>query len=390
MSRPLRLLVVAGEVSGDLLAAGLLEALRDRVALVEAFGIGGDRLRAAGMETLRDVHAMSAVGFGEVLRRIPFYRRVMAQLVEQARMRQPDAAILVDYPGFNLRLAARLKRMGIRVIYYVCPQVWAWHRSRIPRLARIVDRLLVLFPFEVGVFAGMGLAVEWVGHPMVDDLERTRQEKPPALPWQGGHPRIALLPGSRPQEIERLLPLFWQAALEIEHRRPEAAFLVATPSAAVTALVRAVAARLGDAPDRMEIVEGRTRPVLLQADAALVASGTATLETALLGCPMAIAYRGSAFNYAVVRRLIRIPHVGLPNIIAGRLVCPEFLQGAARPEALAAAVLAVADEGPSRRRMTDALEQVRAAIGPPGASARAAAAVLNALGVTPAAPPAGA
>ena len=380
MNRPLRLLVVAGEVSGDMLAAPVVAAIRDQVALMECYGIGGERLRAAGVETLYDVQDMAVVGLTEALRRLWFFRRVLADVLAVARARPPDAALLV-YPGFNLRLAARLHRRGIRVIYYVCPQVWAWHRSRIPLMARSVNRLIVLFRFETDVFAGTGLRVDFAGHPLVDEVRRTLAEPTATLPWQG-RPRVALLPGSRPQEIDRLLPVFRQAARLMEQYQPTVSFLVATPSAAVTALVRRRLAGLGPGPARMEIVEGRTRQVVRQADAALVASGTATLETAMLDCPMVIAYQTTALTYRAARRLIRIRHVGLPNIVAGRTICPEFIQGAAQPEALAGALLPLLEDTPARRRMLAGYEEVRAALGPGDASTRAAGSVMAELGLS--------
>ncbi len=208
---PRRLMVVAGEVSGDLHAARLVQALRARAPDVEVFGVGGDHLRAAGAETVFDIGELAVTGFTEVLRHLPRLRRLFQALQRLVDTRRPDAVLLVDYPGFNLRLAERLHARGVKTLYYVCPQVWAWHRARIPRLARCVDRLMAFFPFEAAIFEGTGLQVDVVGHPLVDDACAELERPAAPLPWPGS-PRVALLPGSRRQEIERVLPSVYRGA----------------------------------------------------------------------------------------------------------------------------------------------------------------------------------
>ena len=194
------LLVIAGEVSGDMHAAAVVRSLQTDHADVKVYGIGGDHLRQAGMEVLVDAREMAVLGFWEVLKRYRFLKGIFNQLVAVARERRPDAVLLVDYPGFNLRFAKVMKRLGIRVIYYVCPQVWAWHRSRIPQMARIIDRLLVIFPFEVEVFAGTGLKVDYVGHPLVDEARHERERTAVPLPWTG-QPRLAMLPAAAARKL---------------------------------------------------------------------------------------------------------------------------------------------------------------------------------------------
>ena len=382
MNRPLTLLVIAGEVSGDMHAAGLLAALRRRNPAVTAFGIGGDRLRAAGMTVLYDVRDMAAMGFTEVLGRFPFFYRVFGELLRAARERRPDAVLLVDYPGFNLRLAARAHNVGLRVIYYVCPQVWAWNRRRIPKLARCVDRLITIFPFEARWFANTNLRVDYVGHPLVEEIQRCLAAPPAALSWPG-EPRVALLPGSRRQEIAAILPVLWRAAGQVAQNRPGAGFLIPAPTAELAGLVRSAVARLSGGPPRFQVVEGLAREVLRQAQAAMVASGTATLEAALLDCPMVVVYRTAPLTYLLGRALVRIPDIGMVNIVAERRICPEFVQGAATPTAVAEAILPLLDDTPARMGMLTAFREVRERLGPPGASDRAAALVLKELGREP-------
>ncbi len=376
MSRSI--LVVAGEISGDLLAAGVVRAARDRGPAARWWGIGGDRMRGEGVELRHHVREMAVMGLSEVIARYGFFRRVFRDLLREVESSRPDLALLVDYPGFNLRLAAALHERGIRVVYYVCPQVWAWHRSRIPRMARILDHLMAIFPFEPAVFEGTGLRVDFVGHPLVDETRAALAEPPRPQPWHGA-PRVALLPGSRRHEVSRILPVLWSAAAELERRRPGVSFIIAAPSPEIADLGRTVVSGLAPGPGQWEIVAGDTRQVVRQAHAAWVASGTATVEAMLLGCPMAVVYRTSPLTYFLGRYLVRVPHIGMVNLIAGREVCPEFIQGAARPEALATALEPLLDDTPRRRSMLEGLREASARLGAGGASEKAAELLLRDL-----------
>lgn len=371
-------LVIAGEVSGDMHAAGLVRAARARRPDLQFFGIGGDRLRSAGMEIVVDAREMAVLGLWEVLRRYRFLKGVFDRMVALALERRPDAVLLVDYPGFNLRFAAAMKKAGIRVIYYVCPQVWAWHRSRIGKMAKLIDRLLVIFPFEVEVFAGTGLRVDFVGHPLVDETREALARPLAPLPWPGD-PRVALMPGSRRQEIERILPLQCAAAVEIERRLPGCGFIVAAPSPEVERLVQARLATIRARPTRLAVLTGATREVLRQARAAMVKSGTSTLEAALMGCPMIVTYRTAALTYEIGRRLVRVPHLGMVNLIAGRELCREFIQDAAQPGPMADALLPLVGETAARAAMLAGLADVRARLGEGGAAERAASALMDLL-----------
>jgi lipid-A-disaccharide synthase len=379
MTQSRELLIVAGEVSGDMHAARLVRAITRKAPDVRIYGIGGVQLRAAGVETFQDVRDMAVMGFTEVMRRLPFFWRVFHHLLDIARERHPGAVILVDYPGFNLRFAARAHAMGLKTIYYICPQVWAWNRRRIPMMAAIVNRLLAIFPFEPQVFAGTTLKVDFVGHPLVDEIREALEHPPAILPWSGA-PKVALLPGSRVQEIERILPTLLEAAVQIEADRPGASFIIPTPSAEVSQTVRALADSLPCVPAHLAVVEGAARQVLRQADAALVTSGTATLESALLDCPTVVVYKASRLTFFLAKRLVSLPHIGIVNLIAGRRICPEFIQDEATPPRLAAALLGLIEEGPARAEMRKGFAEVRALLGEGGAAERAADLVLQELG----------
>ncbi|MDD2236780.1 MAG: lipid-A-disaccharide synthase, partial [Kiritimatiellae bacterium] len=307
------LLIVAGEVSGDMHAARLVTALKEQAPEVECWGIGGPRLRACGMQTVHDVREMAVMGLSEVLRRYFFFRRVFHEMIRLAEERKPDAALLVDYPGFNVRLAEQLHRRGIKTLYYISPQVWAWHRSRIPKLAAILDRLMVIFPFEVEVFSGTGLAVDFVGHPLVEEAEKTRQDPLLRLPWAGER-RVALLPGSRRHEVSRILPCMLEASVLLEKRFPDVCFILAAPSEEIRDVAEQVMSRQMVRPAHVSIVVDETRQVLRQARAAMVASGTATIETALQHCPMIVVYKTAWPTYLMARWLVRgVKHIGMLN-----------------------------------------------------------------------------
>jgi lipid-A-disaccharide synthase len=299
-------------------------------------------------------------------------------MLELVQERKPDAVILVDYPGFNLRFAKRVHAMGIKVIYYICPQVWAWHRSRIPQMAQIVDRLITIFPFEQKHFEGTGLRIDFAGHPLVDESRRAWNEPEKALPWKGD-PHIALLPGSRSHVIHRILPTLWEAAELVEQTHPAASFIIPAPSAEIEAVVRRTLSSLSGGPTRWEVVAGNTRQVLRQARAALVASGTATIETALMHCPMIVVYKMAPLSYLLGKRLVALDQIGMVNIVAGKPVCPEFIQDAATPSALAHALNPLLRDTPERNQMVTELKNVVAALGPGGASEKAAESVIQEL-----------
>jgi lipid-A-disaccharide synthase len=371
------LMIIAGEVSGDNLAAGLIRALRKRAPALGFFGIGGDALRAEGVEILQDNAAMAVMGFTEVVVRLAFFHRVFNRMTEIAKTRKPDAVILVDYPGFNLRFAGRMRKLGIPVIYYVCPQVWAWNRQRIPKMARSVNRLLTIFPFEKELLTDSGMKIDFVGHPLVEPALAQRQAPPAALPGPGA-PCLALLPGSRRHEIDRLLPVMLEAAALLERDFPTLSCRIACPSkAAALDMQDRMSAYRGNKPSRIVAIGGKTREVLKQADAAAVASGTATVETALMRCPMVVVYRTAWITYALARLLVKVPFIGMVNLIAGRAVCPELVQQALTPDSLAAALRPFLTPTPERAAVLAGLDEVIHRLGEPGADDRAASCVLQ-------------
>lgn len=370
-------MVIAGEISGDMHASAVVRAVQKRGRDIHFFGIGGDELSKAGMEICVHTRDMAVLGLSEVLHKYFFFRRTFHDMLDLLRARRPDAVLLVDYPGFNLRFAARAHAVGIKVIYYICPQVWAWNRARIPFMARNVDRLISIFPFEADVFKDTGLKVDCVGHPLVELAEKTRAEPLQSLPWKGT-PRLAILPGSRKQEITLILPAMARAARILKVKYPEASFIVAAASPEAAGWIEKVLASM-QMTGEFAIVSGKTRQILRQACAAWVASGTATVETALMGCPMVVVYRVRLLTYLAGRLLIRVPFLGMVNIIAGRRVCPELIQNAASPENLARAIEPLVLDGKERQEMTKALEDVRGILGPPGAEERAADIILEEL-----------
>ena len=372
-----RIMIIAGEVSGDMHASALVRAARQQRPDIEWFGIGGPLMREAGVETLHDISEMAVIGLAEVLKRYRFFRKVFDEMLALADQRKPNIVVLVDYPGFNLRLASKLHDRGVKTVYYICPQVWAWHRERIPKMARIVDHLITIFPFEAQHFSGTGLKVSFAGHPLVDEADRARTLPAITLPWKG-RKRIALLPGSRAQEIERLLPVMWEAAARLEQLNPDVSFIVATPSETEVPLVGEMISGIVG-PSNWDIVSNQTREVLRQADAAIVASGTATIETALMRCPMVVIYKVNPLTYLLGKMLIKIKHIGMVNIVAGREICPELIQSAATAEAISEAIQPLIEDTPRRRQMLEGLDDVRKAMGKGGAAEHAAAVVLEAL-----------
>jgi lipid-A-disaccharide synthase len=365
MSAPLRVLLVAGEPSGDLHGAALVRALRSRAPDIAVMGVGGPRLRAAGMRVLVDTEHVATMGlvetFGTLGRLLAAYRLLLRTLDRE----RPNLVVLIDYPEFNLRLARQAKRRGIPVFYFIAPQVWAWRRGRIRTIARRVDKLGVVFPFEPALYNNGRMLAEFIGHPLLDVVraDRPREATRARYGVDTDRPVVALLPGSRRKEVRYLFAPMAAAAhaLAAEGWQP----IVALAESLAPGDLRAAAA--ADVP--WPIAQGDTYNVVAAADAAIVASGTATLETALLGCPMAIVYRMAPLTYWVARRLVDVRWIGMPNIILERGVFPELIQDAATPAAIAAAVRAVYAR---RADMAAACAELRTRLGTPGAAERAA------------------
>lgn len=382
MSRNKELLVVAGEASGDLHGARLVSELRRLVPGLETFGLGGDELAAAGLQPVAHSSEVSVVGITEVWRVLPRIREVFAALLAEVDRRRPDAAVLIDFPDFNLRLARELEKRGLRVIYYISPQVWAWRKGRVRTISKLVDRMLVLFPFEVDFYRRHHVDVVHVGHPLVDEVPVL------ANAWdrldEGGEPdgpfRIALLPGSRLGEVESLLPTMLEAVRHMAAELPVEALLIKAPTVPREVLEEQI--QLSGLPVRI-VSEDRFAAVA-DSHLALCASGTATLEVGLLGTPMIVLYRLGFWTWSLARMLVRLPYVSLVNLVLGRKVVPELLQRNANPERIAAEAEHILLEERVRNEMRAGLAGLRAKLGEGGASGRAAREVAAVLQEEPA------
>ncbi|MCR9186487.1 MAG: lipid-A-disaccharide synthase [Halieaceae bacterium] len=334
----LRVGILAGEASGDILGSRLLSALQRRYPDLQVEGIGGPLMQAQGLHSLFPMDRLSVMGFVEPLKRLPELLRIRRSVYEHFLASPPDVFIGIDSPDFCLRLEARLRRAGIKTVHLVSPSVWAWRQGRIRTIRRAVDRMLCLFPFETAIYHQHGIAADFVGHPLADEIplftEREHARHALGLAEEGR--LLALLPGSRSGEVAALTPLFLEVARRLAAADPELRF--ALPAANVEREVQ-IASLLQQAPNLpLTLVQGRSRDVMAAADAVLLASGTATLEALLVQRPMAVAYRMAPLSWALVSRLVRIPFAALPNILAGRALVPELIQADATPSGLVAAV----------------------------------------------------
>ena len=349
-----RILISAGEPSGDLHGAGVARALRRRWPDARLYGFGGTQMREAGVELIAHVDELAVMGFAEVARHLPFFIGLLRNVRQRLDADPPDLVIPIDYPGFNLRLARMARDRRIPVLYYIAPQVWAWHRSRMRELAANTDRLAVILPFEEALFREHGARATFVGHPLLDlpDDLPTREAFCAGLGIDAGKPILALFPGSRAQEVRRHLALFESAAERVRRARPDVQPVIAVGDAVPAELyAHASATRTRE-----------SRALLQHAAAALVKSGTTTLQAAVAGAPMVVAYQMHPLSYAIARRVVEVPHVGLVNLVAGERLAPEFIQHEATPSALADALLPLLSEGPERARTVAGLESVRAAL----------------------------
>lgn len=378
------LFIIAGEASGDAHGGKLAAALlaRDPTLVIE--GVGGAAMEKAGVRLAHDIRRLGVVGIVEVLSQWRAIWRTYRSVVDRLRRAPPAAVVLIDYPDFNLRVARAAKRLGIPVIYYVSPQIWAWRSGRIAAIKASVDLMLVLFAFESEVYRRAGVPCRWVGHPLLDETPPEDDGAAFARRHhlrEGGHAArtLALLPGSRALEVERLLPTMLAAArLLSDAGAVERVLIAAAPTVDLSA-VQAAVDRTGPFRDRVTMAPGEAAAVLAAAHAAVVASGTATLQTAIIGTPMVMVYRVSALTAWIGRRLITTPHLALVNVVAGRKVVPELVQEECTAEAIAAAIRPLLVDETAAAAMRAELAAVRAALGEPGASARAAEAIASVL-----------
>ncbi len=376
-----KILIIAGEASGDLHGSNLVREVNKLDPSIQFFGVGSRRMREAGVRMLADASDISVVGLTEVLLHVRKILGVMRLLKNFLRLERPDYLILIDFPDFNIRIGKAAKKLGIPVLYYISPQVWAWRKGRIKQIAGIVRTMAVVFPFEVDLYRAAGVDVRYVGHPLADVVQSgyAPAEARRSLGLDPEKRTVALLPGSRAREITSLLPDMLGAAELLLREFPDLQFVLPVAPTLDQKIIRDHCHRFR-VP--LRIVEGRVYDVLRASHAAIVKSGTATLETGLMAVPMVIAYRVSRLSYLIGRMLIDAENVGLVNIIAGKRIVPEFIQDDVTPRNIASAISRLLTDPAYRKEMADGLAQVREQVGAPGASARAAAILVELLGST--------
>ena len=390
---PLRLLFVAGEPSGDARAAAVAREIAGRVHNLEMHGFGGPALAAAGVRLLRDMTVdMAIVGLVEVLKKAPKIVSVCRQARSAIRSLHPDAVILVDYPGFNLGLLAPYAhRLGIPVLYYIVPQFWAWHQKRVHRLRRFCRLAIPIFPFEEDLLHQAGVAAAYGGHPLVDELSVPcgREEARAAFGLDPRAPLVGLAPGSRRREVGKHLPLLLEAAARVREAVPETGFVLVRAATVPAGDIQMhlkdynLPVTILDPPGNDREATGKTLALRSALDFAWVKSGTSTLETALLGTPMAVVYKVSPLTAFIGRRVIRVPFMGMPNLVAGKRVVPELLQENLTVDGLVACARRVLQDPAAAAEDREALRRVKERFGPPGAAARTAGLILQALGREP-------
>ena len=369
----MRIMISCGEVSGDLYAGALTAELRTLAPSADIFGFGGRRLKAAGATLVGEFTGLTVTGLTEAVRVLPRSYAMYRRLIAAARERKPDVFVAIDFPDFNFRLMAAMRRLGVPIVYYVSPQLWAWRPGRMQTMRRFVDRVLVIFPFEAPLYEQAGIPVQYVGHPLVD-LARPGQRRSAFLGDRGlapEAPTVALLPGSRPNEVRRIAPGLAAALPLIRERVPGAQFLVAAAPNLPSALFAPFLTR------GVVLVHDRADDVLAASDVVITASGTATVQAALHERPMVVVYRVSPLTYRLGKPFLKVDTYAMPNLVAGRRIVPELIQDDFTPARLADETVALLTDAERRARTTEELRRVREQLGEPGASARAAAAILE-------------
>jgi lipid-A-disaccharide synthase len=368
-----RVMMIAGETSGELHGSGVVRALRACRPSVDIYGIGGDRMRGEGADLTYHCSDLSFMGFVEVVRNLSTVLTVERTLEGLLETRRPDVVVLIDYPGFNLRFARKVKARGIPVLYYISPQVWAWNRRRVTRMRSLVDAMKVVFPFEVEIYRNEGINVEFVGHPIVERIgaSMSREEFTGRFGLHPSRRIIGLLPGSRRQEIQKILPVMARAAMRLQEGRDLQIVLGVAPNLGPEAVREFLPHDLN-----VRLIEHATYDVMRYSDAMIVTSGTATLETGWFGTPMVIVYRTSPVSFFIGRLLVDVPYIGLVNIVAGSKVVPELLQGEMTEERIVRELRPLLDDRTEAAAMRRELEVIRSRLGSPGASDKVAAGII--------------
>ncbi|MCH8928083.1 MAG: lipid-A-disaccharide synthase [Candidatus Marinimicrobia bacterium] len=367
------ILIVAGEVSGDIQGGKLVKAIKELSPEIKIAGIGGDNMSSAGMELLRSVDEMSFLGFTEIIKHLPFVRKVMNELLKWIEIERPKIVLLIDYPGFNLRLAEKAKKLGCKIIYYISPQIWAWGKGRIKKIAGVVDQMIVIFPFEEELYRNAGVAVEFVGHPILENLEvnSSKEDFFSENDLDSDEILIGLLPGSRTQEVESLYKTMIDAVELLKSEFPNAQSITAKSPVLDNAVYDKIAGN-----DRLKQTN-KTYDVMKHSDLLFVASGTATLESACFGTPFIVVYRVSPISWFIGKMLVKIDSIGLVNIVAGKKIAPELLQSDLTPARLAREALNILKDEKSYAETSSELLKVKNLLGEPGASKKAAEIIIK-------------
>lgn len=368
-----KILIVAGEASGDLHAANLVDHLKKSLPNARFYGLGGKNMKAAGVEVLFDLTHLAVVGFVEILKHYSLFKKIFGDLIEKTKEIKPDIAILVDYPGFNLRLAKELKKMGVRVVYFISPQVWAWGRQRVTFIQNTIDLMLVLFKFEEDLYSDGKFNVKCVGHPLLDIVKPTvdREEYLDTIGFNKRDPVISLLPGSRHREVLNHLAIMLEAAQKIFQTHGNVQFLICRSSTVRREVFKEIIDKIKiDFP--YKIIDDETYNGVNASNLVIVASGTATLETAILNKPMIIIYKVSFLTWVLARIFVKIPHIGLVNVVAGKKIVPELIQFDATPRKIAATSLKILEDKNRRDEISNDFAFLKNTLGVPGAYSRAA------------------
>jgi lipid-A-disaccharide synthase len=373
-----KVLLVAGEVSGDLHGSYLVEAIHRIDPEIQFFGVGGEGLRRVGMRLLLHSQSLSVVGITEVFVKLRSIFKAFRTLKRSLERERPDLVILIDFPEFNLRLAKIAHRKGIPILYYISPQIWAWRPERVKLIARVVKKMVVLFPFEVPLYEAAGVDVEWVGHPLLDIVKPTLSKEMAFQQFGLDRRRrtIGLLPGSRIHEIERLLPSLLASAHLLQKEIPDLQFVIPLAPGIPKATL---SCRMNHISVPVKVVEGFTYDVMNLCELLITASGTATLEGAILGKPMIIIYKVSFASYWVGRALIQVDHIGLANLVAEKEIAPELIQKDVNPPRIVEEAFRILRDPLLSRKITESMGEVRSKLGEPGAAQRAARIVCSML-----------
>jgi lipid-A-disaccharide synthase len=378
MSKPKTVFIVAGEASGDLHAANLTKELLKLDSSIKLEGMGGKNMRESGVNVLFDASELAVMGIVEVLAKYRMIKGVLEQIKVHIKNSKPDLLILVDYQEFNQRLAAYAKKIGIKVLFYIGPQVWAWRPRRVYKMAKLVDQMAVIFPFEVELYKQAGVAVSFTGHPLIDEVipDKSISQARKILELQD-QTTVGLFPGSRLSEVERLLPIMIDAALLLKQKKPEIQFVLPLASTIKRENLSKYATTLSTL--NISVIENKTYDVMQACDAIIVASGTATLEIGLMGTPMVIIYKLSPLSYYILRWLVKITHVGLVNIIPEKEIVREFIQGDAQAENISTEILRILDDKNYNNKIRDELSALRNLLGEAGGSKNVASLAYDML-----------